>query len=44
MPNTLKLMEEKVGKSLEHIGTGQIFLSTTAIVYALRSIINNETS
>jgi hypothetical protein len=24
-PETLNLIEEKVGKSLEHIGTGEIF-------------------
>jgi hypothetical protein len=26
-----------VGKSLEHIGTGEIFLNRTPIAYALRS-------
>jgi hypothetical protein len=25
-PDTLKLVEEKVGKSLEHMGRGEIFL------------------
>ena len=28
-PGTLKLLEEKVGKSLEHIVTGQSFLNRT---------------
>ena len=39
-PGTLKLSEEKVGKSLEHIGTGEIFLNRTPMAYALRSRIN----
>jgi hypothetical protein len=34
---TLKLKEEKVGKSFEDMGTGEIFLNRTAIVYAVRS-------
>jgi hypothetical protein len=34
-PDTLKL-EEKVGKSLEHMGTGANFLNRTAMAYALR--------
>ena len=38
--NTLKLTEEKVGKSLEHISTEKIFLNRTTIAYALRSRIN----
>jgi hypothetical protein len=33
----LKLIEEKVGKSLKHIGTGEILLKRTAMAYALRS-------
>jgi hypothetical protein len=36
-PETLKLIEEKVGKNLEHLGTGEIFLNRS---YALRSTIN----
>jgi hypothetical protein len=28
-PDTLNLIEEKVGKSLKHIGTGDIFLNRT---------------
>jgi hypothetical protein len=39
-PDTLKLMEEKVGKSLEHMGTGENFLNRISIAYALRSRIN----
>jgi hypothetical protein len=35
-PDTLKLIEEKVGKSLEHKGTGENFLNRTPIAYALR--------
>jgi hypothetical protein len=39
-PETLKLIKEKVGKSLKHMGTGEIFLSRTPMVYALISIYN----
>ena len=39
-PEILNLIEEKVGNSLEHIGTGDNFLSRTLIVQALRSTIN----
>ena len=39
-PDTLKLIEEKVGKSLEHKGTGEIFLNRTPMTYALRSRID----
>jgi hypothetical protein len=39
-PDTLKLIEEKVGKSLEHMPTGEIFLNRTPIVYDLRSRID----
>jgi hypothetical protein len=35
-PNTLRLIEEKVGKGLEHMGTGEIFLNRTPMAYALR--------
>jgi hypothetical protein len=39
--DTLKLIEEKVGKSLEHMGTGEKFLnSSTPMAYAVRSKIN----
>ena len=36
-PDTLKLIEKAVGKSLQHMGTGEIFLNRTPIVYSLRS-------
>jgi len=36
----LKLIEEKVGKILEHMVTGENFLKGTAMAYALRSKIH----
>jgi len=39
-PDTLKLIEEKVGKHLEYMGTGEKFLNKTPMAYALRSRIN----
>ena len=39
-PGTLKLLEEKVWKTLEHIGTGENFLNRTPMAQALRSKIN----
>jgi len=39
-PNALKLIEEKVGKSLEHMGTRKNFLNQTPMAYTLRSKIN----
>ena len=36
-PDTLKRMEEKVGKSLKHIDTRENFLNRTPIAYTLRS-------
>ena len=39
-PGTLKLLEEKIGKTLEHIGTGENFLNRTPMARALRSNIN----
>jgi hypothetical protein len=39
-PDTLKLIEEKVGKHLEHKGTGKFFLNRTPMAYALRSTVN----
>jgi hypothetical protein len=36
-PGTLKLIEEKVGKSLEDMGTGEKFLNRTAMACAVRS-------
>jgi hypothetical protein len=38
-PETLKLKEEKVGKSLEHMGTGEKFLKRTPMACAVRSRI-----
>jgi hypothetical protein len=38
-PNTLNLIEEKVGKSLELIGTRGNFLNRTPMAHALRSRI-----
>jgi len=39
-PDTLKLIEEKVGKNLEHMGTGENFLNRTPMADALRSRID----
>jgi hypothetical protein len=39
-PETLKLIEEKVGKSLEDVGTGKKFLNRTAMACAVRSTID----
>jgi hypothetical protein len=39
-PDTLKLIEEKVGKSLEDMGTGGKFLNRTPMICAVRSKIN----
>jgi hypothetical protein len=39
-PDTLKLIEKKMGKSLKHMGTGGNFLNRTPIAYALRSRID----
>ena len=39
-PDTLYLMEEKVGKSLEHIGTEGNFMDRTSMAYALSSLID----
>jgi hypothetical protein len=36
----LNLIEEKVGKSLEHIGTKENFLNRTPMVLALRLTID----
>jgi hypothetical protein len=38
-PDTLNLIEEKVGKSLEVIGTGGDFLNRTPVAHALKSTI-----
>jgi hypothetical protein len=39
-PETLKLIQEKVGKSLEDMGTGEKFLNRTAMACAVRSRID----
>ena len=41
-PDTLKLIEEKLGKHLEHMGTGKNFLNKTPMAYALRTRINKQ--
>jgi hypothetical protein len=40
-PDTLNLVEEKVGKSLERIGTGGNFLNRTQMAHAVRSRTDN---
>ena len=39
-PDTLKVIEEKVGMNLEHMGTGEKFLNRTPMAYALRTRID----
>ena len=39
-PDTLKLIEKKLGKRLEHMGTGKYFLNRTSIADTLRSRID----
>jgi hypothetical protein len=39
-PETVKLIEEKVGKSLEDMGTGAKFLNRTTMACAVRSRID----
>ena len=39
-PETLKLIEEKVGKSLEDMGTGEKFLNRKTMACAVRSRID----
>ena len=36
-PDTLTLIEEKLGKNLKHMSTGEIFLNRTPMAYVLRS-------
>jgi hypothetical protein len=43
-PEIVKLIEGKVGKSLEDMGTGEKFLNRTKMACALRSRIDNGTS
>jgi hypothetical protein len=39
-PDTLKLIEKKVGRSLKYMGTGEDFLNRAPITYVLRSRID----
>ena len=39
-PDTLNLIEEKVGERLENMGTGEIFQNRIPIIYAIRSTIS----
>ena len=39
-PDTLKLIEGKVRKSLKHMGTGEIFLNRIPMAQAVRTIID----
>ena len=39
-PETLKLIEKKVGKSLEDVGTEEKFLNRTAMACAVRSRVH----
>ena len=39
-PDILNLIEERVEKSIKHMGTGENFLNRTPMVYALRSRID----
>ena len=39
-PDTLKLIEKKVGKSLKHMGIGEKFLNRTAKACSIRSRID----
>ena len=39
-PTTLNFIEEKVGNSIEHIGTRDNFLNITPVAQTLRAIIN----
>ena len=39
-PDTLNLVEEKLGKNLEYMGTGANFLNRAPVAYALRSTVH----
>jgi hypothetical protein len=39
-PNTMNLIEGNVEKKFKHIGTGEFFLNSTPMAYALRSTID----
>jgi hypothetical protein len=38
--DTLNLIEERVGNTVEHIGTGEYFLNRTPVAQVLRSTID----
>jgi hypothetical protein len=42
-PDTLKLIEKKVGKNLGHMGTGEIFQNRTQTGYAYKTSIRQRT-
>ena len=39
-PETIKFIEEKVGNTLEDVGTGEKFLNRTAVACAVRSRVD----
>ena len=43
-PDTLKLIGKKLGKTLEDMGTGEMFLNRTSIAYALKPKLTSWTS
>jgi hypothetical protein len=40
IPDTLKLIDDNVGKSLKHMGTGETFLKRPPMAYVLRLTID----
>ena len=38
--NCFNLIGDKIGKNLEYLGTGEIFLNRTPLAYALRAMID----
>ena len=41
-PDSLNLIEEKVGTSLKYVSIGEIFLNRTPMAYALRYTIHKK--
>jgi hypothetical protein len=39
-PDTLKLIEEKLGKNFKHMGTGEKFLNRTPMTYGVKSRVD----
>jgi hypothetical protein len=39
-PETLNLVIDQLGKSLKHMGTGESYMNSTPMAYALRSTID----